>query len=415
MPMPVTRVRGVVKEGDRLVTGGWIEFIPADGTVGNLRSARVRADGTFDADGVAVGTNAIRLVNAPIASPSDVPLFARLGWASLARTEGGRLGTKPPALLFIPFASPIRRVIEAGDPAPAGDRRRRGGARLPEGSEPGHGTDGGGRGGPMNATSADAISTTETTAPAGAVVRTIYRDGAGNLHIDWPTEKIPEAVRDAGGTLWVDLMTAKEEGTREIETWLQDVFPFHHLAVEDALKETNVPKVDDWGTYLYIVFRVPRVDPGTEILELHELDIFLGANYVVTFHVAPMEILESRALEHRPRPPGPAPPGPGPPPVPPARAGRRPVAGRHRGARRAGRRAPERDHRAAVAEGHPHDLPASSDPRSSSTRRSRPEREVLNRLAPTPTSPSARSTGFISATSTTISSGSTTSPKASAT
>ena len=118
----------------------------------------------------------------------------------------------------------------------------------------------------MNATSADAISTTETKAPGGAVVRTIYRDGAGNLHIDWPTEKIPEAVRDAGGTLWVDLMTAKEEGTREIETWLHDVFHFHPLAIEDALQETHVPKVDDWGTYLYIVFHPATSTPRPTIL-----------------------------------------------------------------------------------------------------------------------------------------------------
>jgi magnesium transporter len=145
----------------------------------------------------------------------------------------------------------------------------------------------------MSETPGDDASSTETKAPGGAVVRSVYRDGAGNLHLDWPAEKVPEAIRDPGGTVWVDLMTAKEEGTREIETWLQEVFSFHHLAVEDALRETNVPKVDDWGEYVYVVFRVPRVDPGTEILELHELDIFLGANYVVTFHVAPMEILES--------------------------------------------------------------------------------------------------------------------------
>src|SRR5262249_9154855 len=132
-----------------------------------------------------------------------------------------------------------------------------------------------------------------TDAHDGAVVRTIYRDGAGNLHVDWPHEKIPEAVRDQGGTVWVDFMAAKEEETREVEAWLHDVFPFHHLAIEDALQETNVPKVDDWGPYLYIVFRVPRVEPGTEVLELHELDIFLGPNYLVTFHVAPMEILET--------------------------------------------------------------------------------------------------------------------------
>src|SRR5207253_905083 len=63
VPMRVSRVRGVVREGSRPVSGGWIEFFPVDGTIGNLRSARLRADGSFDADGVAVGVNLIRLVN----------------------------------------------------------------------------------------------------------------------------------------------------------------------------------------------------------------------------------------------------------------------------------------------------------------------------------------------------------------
>jgi magnesium transporter len=143
------------------------------------------------------------------------------------------------------------------------------------------------------ATSTDPVPPLEAGAPGGTVVRAIYRDGAGNIHVDWPAEKIPEAVRDQGGTLWVDFMAAKEEGTREVETWLEKVFAFHHLAVEDALQETNIPKVDDWGPYLYIVFRVPQVDPGSDVLELHELDVFLGPNYLVTFHVEPMEILEA--------------------------------------------------------------------------------------------------------------------------
>ena len=69
------------------------------------------------------------------------------------------------------------------------------------------------------------------------------------------------------------------------------MFHFHHLAVEDALQETHVPKVDDWGNYLYIVFHVPHIDPGSDKLELQELDIFLGPNYLVTYHVAPMAIL----------------------------------------------------------------------------------------------------------------------------
>jgi hypothetical protein len=84
--MPVTHVSGVVVEGGNPVGGGWIEFIPVEGTVGNFRSARLCPDGSFEADQVAVGENALRLVNAPIKTP---------GWARL----------------FGAFTTPIRRII----------------------------------------------------------------------------------------------------------------------------------------------------------------------------------------------------------------------------------------------------------------------------------------------------------------
>ncbi|HEV3162473.1 MAG TPA: hypothetical protein VGZ22_00425 [Isosphaeraceae bacterium] len=63
--MLTTRVVGRVHVRSRPVGGGWIEFYPTDGTVGNLRSARIRPDGSFEADRVAIGTNAIKLVNPP--------------------------------------------------------------------------------------------------------------------------------------------------------------------------------------------------------------------------------------------------------------------------------------------------------------------------------------------------------------
>jgi len=89
--MPVTRVKGSVTEGGRPLSHGWIEFFPLDGTVGNLRSARIRTDGSFEADGVAVGQNLIRLVNTGI------------------RTDFA---------IFSTFQSPIRRLIPAqpGEP-----------------------------------------------------------------------------------------------------------------------------------------------------------------------------------------------------------------------------------------------------------------------------------------------------------
>jgi magnesium transporter len=145
----------------------------------------------------------------------------------------------------------------------------------------------------MSSPSTEPAPTTSTDAPERAVIRILYRDGAGNVHIEWPPAQMAEAVRDPQGILWVDFEAADEAATREVESWLHEVFDFHHLAVEDALQETHVPKVDDWGSYLYIVFRVPHIDENSDSLELHELDAFLGPNYLVTFHAAPMEILDA--------------------------------------------------------------------------------------------------------------------------
>ena len=95
--------------------------------------------------------------------------------------------------------------------------------------------------------------------------------------------------------------------SRGVEALLRDVFHFHPLAIEDALKETHVPKVDDWGDYLYLVFHSIDFDPETDDLRLHELDIFLGRNYLVTYHNEPLAVLEQHPPEHRARPGQPAP------------------------------------------------------------------------------------------------------------
>jgi hypothetical protein len=76
---PTTRVSGVVREGGRPVSDGWIEFFPVDGTVGNLRSAPIAADGRFEVAQVAVGWNAIDVVNAPIRWPEVQSLLNARG------------------------------------------------------------------------------------------------------------------------------------------------------------------------------------------------------------------------------------------------------------------------------------------------------------------------------------------------
>jgi magnesium transporter len=143
----------------------------------------------------------------------------------------------------------------------------------------------------VSLSSTDPASTAPAETPGRAIVNVLYRDGSGELHTECPRERMVQAVADREGLLWVDFQAPDDAATAEVEGWLDEVFHFHHLAVEDALQETHVPKVDDWGTYLYIVFRLPHIEEGSDNLALQELDVFLGPNYLVTFHVAPMEIL----------------------------------------------------------------------------------------------------------------------------
>ncbi len=129
-------------------------------------------------------------------------------------------------------------------------------------------------------------------ANAAMTIRAVYRDGTGAIQLDWPVDRIAEAVADGQGTLWVDILNPDSASSTAAADLLRDVFAFHPLAVEDAIEESNIPKIDDWGDYVYIVFHGTAIDPGSDELLLQELDIFLGANYVVTYHTEPLEFLE---------------------------------------------------------------------------------------------------------------------------
>ncbi len=138
---------------------------------------------------------------------------------------------------------------------------------------------------------------------APTVIKLTYRDGSGSFHADWPLGRIDDAIADKTGLIWVDILGPDEHKTPELRDWLCHHFQFHHLAVEDALAESHIAKVDDWGEYLYLVFHVAGFASDSDQLDLHELDVFLGPNYLITYHTAPLAILDSDrvSIEHDPR------------------------------------------------------------------------------------------------------------------
>ena len=120
------------------------------------------------------------------------------------------------------------------------------------------------------------------------MLRALYYPGTGDLLNAINPEGFGSALQNSSGVLWVDFGGEDPEPTEDI---LLETFAFHPLAVDDALHETHVPKVDDWEKYLYIAMHAISFTSGEEDIEGIELDIFLGDNYIVTHHDLPIDAL----------------------------------------------------------------------------------------------------------------------------
>ncbi len=121
------------------------------------------------------------------------------------------------------------------------------------------------------------------------MIRTLYRSGKGGFTTDVPSSHWRVALRDMEGVLWVDF---GDEEPSVIDPLMRDIFKFHPLAIDDALRETHVPKIDNWGDYAYAVLHGVAYDAEAIKLRVLELDVFLGRNYVVTHHRQPLAVVD---------------------------------------------------------------------------------------------------------------------------
>jgi magnesium transporter len=109
-----------------------------------------------------------------------------------------------------------------------------------------------------------------------------------------------EALRlvrsDKGLLLWVDLDKPTEEEWKFV---LEGVFQFHPLAIEDCVSPNSLPKVEDYDDHLFIVTHAVDFS-RTDKFATTELDMFLGKDFLVTFHTAPIKSMQAaidRALK----------------------------------------------------------------------------------------------------------------------
>lgn len=121
-------------------------------------------------------------------------------------------------------------------------------------------------------------------------IKAYYLTKNSELRKDLGEEAIQEAVRSKEGVLWVDVFdTTDEDGA-----FLQRVFGFHPLAVEDCVSPViHAPKIDDYGDYLFILVHEIDYSAVSQVVETIELNLFLGVNYVVSNHNFPVYSVET--------------------------------------------------------------------------------------------------------------------------
>lgn len=102
-----------------------------------------------------------------------------------------------------------------------------------------------------------------------------------------------EALRlvraDKGLILWVDLDNPTDE---EIKSILEGVFQFHPLAIDDCVAPSDLPKIEDYEDYLFIVTHAVDFS-RKEKFATTEVDLFLGKDFLVSFHRKPLRSVDA--------------------------------------------------------------------------------------------------------------------------
>ena len=107
-----------------------------------------------------------------------------------------------------------------------------------------------------------------------------------------------EACRQLGGVAWIDLYEPTEE---EFESVAEE-FELPPLAVEDAIKAPQRPKLVRYGNSLFVVLKPARYLDEPERVEFSEAYVFVGEDFIVTVRHGEVLTLDEvrRRLESEP-------------------------------------------------------------------------------------------------------------------
>lgn len=113
------------------------------------------------------------------------------------------------------------------------------------------------------------------------MVRYCVAYARGERQCDIGIAQIKEALKQEDAFIWVAL----QEPSEQLLLTLQQEFDLHELAIEDARARHQRPKVEQYGSSLFIVMQTAML--WDERVHLGETHIFVGARFFVTIRHGP--------------------------------------------------------------------------------------------------------------------------------
>jgi len=90
-----------------------------------------------------------------------------------------------------------------------------------------------------------------------------------------------------GDLTWVNIRPPSE---REIE-YLEENYHFHPLDLDDCLSRKQIPKVDEYPEYLFVIFHLPVFDKETRVTTKRQWSAFVGEKFLITLHTGELRTL----------------------------------------------------------------------------------------------------------------------------
>lgn len=101
-------------------------------------------------------------------------------------------------------------------------------------------------------------------------------------------DKASKVINAPDTILWLDLESPSDQDLYRVGK----EFNLHPLAIEDASREHQRPKVEEYESFYFVVFYAVHFDEQKQDLNIYEIDMFLGDNYLITVHHAHSKELE---------------------------------------------------------------------------------------------------------------------------